>query len=49
MLEILIERFPELKKYNVSCAYVEFGDLYMISEYDIPMELYNECEQYAAS
>ena len=39
--------FPELKGFNVSNAYVEFGELYMTSEYEIPMSLYNECESYA--
>tara|TARA_R110002020_G_C15980279_1_gene748385 strand:- start:519 stop:677 length:159 start_codon:yes stop_codon:yes gene_type:complete len=39
--------FPELKGFNVSNAYVEFGELYMTSEYEIPMNLYNECEAYA--
>ena len=39
--------FPELKGFNVSNAYVEFGELYMVSEYEIPMNLYNECEEYA--
>ena len=39
--------FPELKGFNVSNAYVEFGELYMTSEYEIPTSLYSECESYA--
>ena len=42
-------KFPGLKGFNVSSAYVEFGELYMVSEYEIPMSLYNECEHYAVN
>lgn len=47
LIKDLEVNFPELKEFKVSQAYVEFEELYMVSEYDIPMELYNDCESYA--
>lgn len=49
MKDLLIKRFPQLKSFKVSQAYIEFGELYMVSEYDIPMEIYNECEEFATA
>lgn len=43
----LNSKFPELKGFKVSQAWVEFGELYMISDFDIPNDLFDECEKYA--
>jgi hypothetical protein len=49
LLNELLIKFPQLKGFKVTEAFIEFGELYMTSEYDIPMELYNECEDFATS
>lgn len=38
-------QYPQLKSFNVTEAFVMHGELYMTSEYDIDMELYNEIEE----
>lgn len=43
----LKNKFPELKGFKVSQAWVEFGELYIVSDFDVPSELFNECEEYA--
>lgn len=45
----LNEKFPALNGFNVSQAWVEFGELYMVSDFDVPNDLFNECEDYAIS
>lgn len=45
----LNNKFPELKGFKVSQAWVEFGELYMISDFDIPNDLFDECEEYAVN
>lgn len=43
----LAVKFPELTHFKVTQAWIEFGELYIVSEFDVPNDLFDKCEDYA--